>query len=82
MIACFKVTLTGPELAMITVARRSSPRTRRAFRDAIKRCADGQPLRADAIEAFIELGHSPELARRTVKEVLDGPRYDWRTALD
>ena len=71
----------GLDAAILSTYRSLWPRQQRAFRDALLRSIDGEPLEDSFLEMFIELGDSPALARQKVAEAFQATS-DWRTDLN
>jgi hypothetical protein len=71
----------GREAAFLRAFRQYGPRGQRAILDAIIRVSDGQPIIESYTELYIELGDPADVARRRVREALQG-RSDWREHLN
>jgi len=65
--------MSGLEAAFLRRFRQMSPRAQTAVSAAIERCADGQPCREAMIEALVELGDAPDVARAKVDECFVHP---------
>jgi hypothetical protein len=71
----------GQEAAMLRLYRQTGPRERRAWLGALIRYLDGQPFEDAFVEAFVELGDSPAVARLKVQEAFQAAP-DWRRHLN
>jgi|HubBroStandDraft_6_1064221.scaffolds.fasta_scaffold1147594_2 hypothetical protein len=71
----------GFEAVWLRIYRQLSPRERRAGFEAMDRMIDGQPLDDSMVEMLVELGDTPDEARRKVREARANPA-EWRNLLD
>ena len=71
----------GLVAAFLRAFRQYGPRGQRAILDAVIRVGDGQPIIESYVELYIELGDPADVARRRVREALQGA-HNWRDQLN